>query len=62
MNLTLTGSLTGGVFDPSSVGVNRRVTFINASGLVSHSAIANGAPTLGNGTFGDPAGVWNILD
>jgi hypothetical protein len=61
-NIILTGTLTGGVADPSAIGANRRVTFTNASGLVSHSALANGAPTLVNGTFGDPAGTLNILD
>jgi hypothetical protein len=61
-NFNLTGNLTGGVADPSSIGANRRITFTNASGLVSHSALANGAPTLVNGTFSDPAGTLNILD
>ncbi|HEX5923659.1 MAG TPA: hypothetical protein VFY45_07490 [Baekduia sp.] len=61
-NLTWTGTLTGGVWDPSPIGTNRRLTFVNASGLVSHSALANNAPTLVNATFGDPAGTLNILD
>ncbi|HEX5923662.1 MAG TPA: hypothetical protein VFY45_07505 [Baekduia sp.] len=60
-NITLTGTLTGGSFDPSSIGLNRKVTFVNASGLVSHSALANGAPTLVTGTFFDPAGELNLL-
>jgi hypothetical protein len=61
-NVTLTGTLTGGVADPSAIGTDRRVTFTNASGVVSHSALANGAPTLVNGTFFDPAGTLNIID
>ncbi|HEX5923657.1 MAG TPA: hypothetical protein VFY45_07480 [Baekduia sp.] len=61
-NSTWTGTLTGGVWDPSSIGANRRITFVNASGLVSHSVIANGAPTLVNGTFFDPTGTLNLLD
>ncbi|HEX5923653.1 MAG TPA: hypothetical protein VFY45_07460 [Baekduia sp.] len=36
--------------------------FVNASGLVSDSQFANGAPTLVNGTFRDPAGTLNLLD
>jgi hypothetical protein len=61
-NVTLTGNLTGGSADPSAIGTNRRVTFVNASGVVSHSTLANGAPTLVNGTFSDPSGLLNILD
>jgi hypothetical protein len=61
-NMTVTGTLTSIIFDPSSVGTNRRLTLINSSGLVSHSALANGAPTLLNGTFSDVAGTLNLLD
>jgi hypothetical protein len=50
------------VWHPSSIGTFRRITAVNASGLVSHSALANGAPTLVIGTFGDPAGTLNLLD
>jgi hypothetical protein len=61
-SFTLTGTLTGGAWDASSIGLDRRITFINASGLISHSQFANGAPTLVNGTFGDPGGTLNLFD
>ncbi|HEX5923652.1 MAG TPA: hypothetical protein VFY45_07455 [Baekduia sp.] len=61
-NVTWTGTLTGGSFDPSAIGANRRITFVNASGVVSHSALANGAPTLFTFSLRDPAGTLNILD
>jgi adhesin HecA-like repeat protein len=61
-NVTWTGTLTGGVFDPSAIGTNRRITFVNASGIVSHSALANGAATLFSFSLRDPAGTLNIFD
>jgi hypothetical protein len=59
---TWTGTLTGGVFDPSSTGTARRITFLNTSGLVTHSPIATAAPTSTTGNFRDPAGVFNLFD
>jgi hypothetical protein len=62
LDVTVTGTLTGGVWDPSALGVNRRATFTHTDGLVSHSLLANGAPIFWSARFRDPAGTLNLLD
>jgi hypothetical protein len=57
----LTGTLTSGSFDPSSVGANRRITFNHAPGLASHSA-AGSQPAFVTGTFRDTIGTLNVFD
>jgi hypothetical protein len=64
LQITITGTLTGGSFDSSSVGANRRVTFSNSDGLTGHP----NDPTLASqqvlvtGIFRDLAGTLNVLD
>jgi hypothetical protein len=59
----LTGTLTGGSWDPSSVGANRRVTFNHASGLTSHSvALAGPTAAFVTGAFRDTAATLNVFD
>ncbi|HEX5923656.1 MAG TPA: hypothetical protein VFY45_07475 [Baekduia sp.] len=61
-DITYTGTLANGVVDPATVPANRRMTFVNASGVVSHGAFGVGLPTTGGGTFRDPAGNWGLFD
>jgi hypothetical protein len=60
-NYTYTGNLNGGSWDPSAIGVNRTITFNNASGTILHSGIGALLVTL-NGSFRDPTGTLNLLD
>jgi hypothetical protein len=61
-DVTLTGTLTGGSFDPSSIGANRRVTFNNASGTVAHSSALGSNGALVNGTITDTTATLNLFD
>ena len=61
IDFTLTGTLTGGVWDASATGANRRVTFNNAPGLVAHSALGSSA-SLTSSTMRDLTGTWNLFD
>ena len=57
--ITLTGTLTGGSWDPSSITANRRVTYRNASGLTGH---AGGAVAVTvNGDIRDTTGTLDLL-
>lgn len=58
---TLTGTLTGGSWDPSATGTNRRVTFRSDPGLTSHSALGS-SPVLVSGSMRSPAGTMNLFD
>ena len=58
---TVTGTLTGGSWDPSATGANRRVTFNNDSGLTVHSALGS-SPVLVSSTMRDLSGTWNLFD
>jgi hypothetical protein len=57
---TLTGNLTGGSWDPSATGANRRVTFRNAPGTTMHSALGSNAGFV-TGDFRDTAGTLNLF-
>lgn len=58
---TYTGTLTGGSWDPSAVGVNRTITFTNATGTTLHAGIGS-LPAIVNGNFRDTAGTLNLFD
>lgn len=57
----VTGTLTGGTFDPSTIAANRRVTFNHAHGLTSHSALGSQSAFV-TGTFRDTTNTLNVLD
>ncbi len=61
LKMTLTGTLTGGSWDPSSVGADRRVTFRNADGLTAHSGLGLQPATV-NADLRDTTGTWNLID
>jgi hypothetical protein len=59
----LTGTLTGGTWDPSATGANRRITFEHDDGLTSHSAQLGGpTPMFVTGTFRDTQATLNVFD
>jgi hypothetical protein len=58
----LTGTLTGGTFDPSSVLADRRVTFNHAPGLSSHLGPAGTIAAFVTGAFRDTQATLNVLD
>jgi hypothetical protein len=58
---TVTGNVTGGVWDPSATGANRRVTFNNASGLTSHSLLGSSAGVM-TGQMSDTTATLNLFD
>jgi hypothetical protein len=62
LSWTLTGTPSTGVFDPSSVGANRRLTFNNAHGLTAHANNGTSQEAFVSGAFRDPAGTFNIFD
>ena len=61
----LTGTLTGGVWDPSGTGADRRLTFNGAAGLTDH-LLHPGMPFSGparvTGTFRDTTETLNLID
>jgi hypothetical protein len=62
LQLTYTGTLTGGSWDPSSVPANKRLTFNNADGLTGHPNNGGGSQqVLMTGTFRDLAGTLDVL-
>jgi hypothetical protein len=60
LSATWTGTLTGGSWDPSGVGIDRRVTFVNDSGTVIHNG-ANALVASVSGTFSDTTGTLNVF-
>jgi hypothetical protein len=60
LTTTLTGNLTGGSWDPSATGANRRVTFRNAPGTTSHSSLGSNAAFV-TGDIRDTAGTLNLF-
>lgn len=60
-DFTWTGTLTGGSWDPSATGANRRMTFAGASGLGIHHSFFGTAPVIVNGTFRDTAGTLDLI-
>ena len=59
--VTLTGTLTGGSFDPSAIGADRRITFDHDDGLVGHSSLGS-ATAFVTGSFRDLTGTANLFD
>ena len=61
-SVRLTGTLTGGVWDPSATGANRRITFNEADGLTGHSEQLGGAaPWFTTGAFRDTTATLNVF-
>ena len=60
IDITLTGTLTGGSWDPSSTGANRRLTLRNAPGLTATSILGSN-PAVMTGDIRDPAGTLNLF-
>jgi hypothetical protein len=61
--IRVTGTLVGGVFDPSSVGANRRITYTNATGTTAHLLTTGlNAPATVLGTIRDTTATLNVLD
>ena len=61
-SMRLTGTLTGGVWDPSATGASRRITFNHAHGLTGHSAALGSAPWYPTGSFRDTTGTLDVFD
>ena len=59
--LTLTGTVTGGSWDPSANGPSRRVTLKDQPGLTSHSA-AGSSPVQTSGDLRDTTGTLDLFD
>jgi hypothetical protein len=59
----LTGTLTGGSFDPSPIGANRRLTLRNPTGLTAH-LLGTGvnSPATVTGDIRDTTGTLNVVD
>jgi hypothetical protein len=60
--VTLTGTLTGGSWDPSATGSARRVTYTNGSGLTAHQVGGGSSAAFVIGSIRDTTGTLNLVD
>ena len=58
--ITLTGTLSGGRWDPSAIGADRRVTYTDAPGVIGHGT--SSLQALVTGTIRDTTGTLNLFD
>ena len=61
VNLTWTGTLTGGTWDPSATGANRRITFDTQPGTSLHSTIGAFGAAKVSGSLRDTTGTLDLL-
>jgi hypothetical protein len=62
LTFTVTGTLSGGTWDPSATGASRRITLNQETGTTSHTSVGSPIPTEIGGTFRDTAGTLNLFD